>query len=367
MSGILTSEELASIAAMFNLYGDFVDGAPYGSGHINDTYALDYNQGGSRVRYILQRINHNVFKQPAPLQENIENVTRHLSNKLGDAADSSRRRLTLIPTRDGENYSIDAEGNYWRVYLFIEGATTYDQIENSDQAYQAARAFGLFVNQLSDIPTRLAETIPDFHNTPARFRVLKAAIEADEHNRAADVRPEIDYALAQEEIVGRLIDLHEAGRIPERVTHNDTKLNNVMIDDESGEGVCVIDLDTCMPGLSLYDFGDMVRTAARPTAEDERDLDKVVPDLEMFKALGRGYIETLGSVMTSDEKANLAFSAQLITFEIGIRFLTDYLQGDLYFKTERAGHNIDRCRTQFKMAREFADRMDEMEGYIDSL
>ena len=198
------------------------------------------------------------------------------------------------------------------------------------------------------MPERLIETIPDFHNTPARFEVLKKAIAEDSHNRASTVKADIAYALSQEPTVSRLIDLQAAGKIPERTTHNDTKLNNIMIDDATQKGICVIDLDTCMPGLSLYDFGDMVRTAARPTAEDEPDLSKVVADIKMFEVMAKGYCESLGSVMTPDEKSQLAFSTQLITFEIGIRFLTDYLQGDIYFKTHREGHNVDRCRTQFE-------------------
>ncbi len=359
--------ELSAIVGEFGIYGDFIDGAPYGSGHINDTYAVSISQSGTPVRYILQRINHNVFKQPEIVQSNIGRVTAHLSTKLAGHPDASRRTLTLIPTHTGSNYHKDEEGNYWRMYLFIEKCTTYDQIERTEQAYQAARAFGNFLNQLSDIEGRLEETIPDFHNTPARFRVLENAIGADTQNRACNVQPEIEYVLSQRDIVGRLIDLQSQGLIPERVTHNDTKLNNVMLEDETGEGICVIDLDTCMPGLSLYDFGDMVRTAARPTAEDERDLGKVVADIDMFKALARGYVETLGNVMTRDERANMAFSSQLITLEIGIRFLTDYLQGDIYFKTKREGHNIDRCRTQFKMAQEFERNMEAMESYVDSL
>lgn len=362
-----SKEDLNKIAAQFNIYGDFIEGAPYGSGHINDTYAITISQSGTPVRYILQRINHNVFKQPEIVQSNIGRVTAHLAGKLEGHPDASRRTLTLIPTHAGSNYHKDADGNYWRMYLFIENCTTYDQIESTEQAYQAARAFGNFLNQLSDIEGRLEDTIPDFHNTPARFKVLEDAIAADAHNRACNVKPEIEYVLAQRDIVGRLIDLQSQGLIPERVTHNDTKLNNVMLEDETGEGICVIDLDTCMPGLSLYDFGDMVRTAARPTAEDERDLDKVVADIDMFKALARGYIETLGSAMTGTERANMAFSSQLITLEIGIRFLTDYLQGDIYFKTKRDGHNIDRCRTQFKMAQEFERYMGVMESYVGSL
>jgi len=360
-------EELKKMAANFPVLGDFTDAAPYGSGHINDTYAVIYSQSGKPVRYILQRINKNVFKNPVLVQSNIELVTSHLTAKLKDHPDASRRTLTLIPTADGQSFHLDSEGEYWRMYLFIEECTTYDQIESSDQAYQAARAFGHFVSLLSDLPKRLEVTIPDFHNTPARFQVLQNAIQEDIVNRAVDVKEEIDYARAQEPMVGRLINLTEQGLIPERVTHNDTKLNNVMLDNLTGKGICVIDLDTCMPGLSLYDFGDMVRTAARPTAEDEQDLSKVVVDIGMFEALARGYIETLGGVMTDDERAQLAFSAQLITFETGIRFLTDYLQGDIYFKTHREGQNIDRCRTQFKMAREFEKNMKRMTEYVDSL
>ncbi len=361
--------DLKTIARNFQLYGQFVDGQPYGSGHINDTFAITLSQGGTPVRYVLQRINHNVFKQPEVVQANIEKVTAHLLRRLREdgCADVSRRTLTLIPTLEGHSFYRDDEGNTWRIYIFIEGAQTYDQIESADQAYKAAKSFGEFVNQLSDMPERLEETIPDFHNTPARFEVLRQAIAEDAHNRAADVKEEIAYALSQEPIVGELIDAQEKGLIPERVTHNDTKLNNVMLDDETGEGICVIDLDTVMPGLSLYDFGDMVRTAARPTSEDEQDLGKVVADISMYEALARGYVETLGSVMTPEEKRQLPFSAQLITFEIGIRFLTDYLQGDVYFKTHRDGHNIDRCRTQFKMAQEFDRNMDAMRRFVETL
>lgn len=365
----LGTQELRAIASQFILLGDFVKAYPYGSGHIHDTYAVIMNQGGTPVRYCLQRINQNVFKTPEVVQQNIERITAHLWQKLTDAGRPvpSRRTLTLMRDRQGRSFWLDDEGHYWRMYIFIERASTFDQIESTDQAYEAAKAFGEFVNLLSDIPERLIETIPDFHNTPARFEVLKSAIEADTHNRAAEVKAEIDYALSQAGMVGTLIDLNAKGLIPERTTHNDTKLNNVMLDDETGVGICVIDLDTAMPGLSLYDFGDMVRTAARPCAEDERDLSKAAIDMEMYRAIARGYYGTLGNVMTPDEKGHMAFSAQLITFEIGIRFLTDFLQGDVYFKTHREGHNVDRCRTQFKMAQEFSQHLEDMQTYVDKL
>jgi hypothetical protein len=365
----LGSQELRAIARRFVLLGDFVKAYPYGSGHIHDTYAVIMNQGGIPVRYCLQRINHHVFKNPEAVQANIERITAHLWRKLTDIGRPvpSRRTLTLMRCREGRSFWQDPHGYYWRMYIFIERASTYDQIENTDQAYEAAKAFGEFVNLLSDLPERLVETIPDFHNTPVRFEALKTAIEADTHNRAANVKKEIDYALSQAGMVGTLVDLQARGLIPERTTHNDTKLNNVMLDDETGVGICVIDLDTAMPGLSLYDFGDMVRAAARPCAEDEQDLDKVVADLDMYKAIVRGYYGTLGEAMTPDEKGHMAFSAQLITFEVGIRFLTDYLQGDVYFKVHREHHNRDRSRAQFKMAREFERNLDEMQSFVDSL
>lgn len=344
--------DISEVAAHFCMHGELVHAAPYGSGHINDTYAAVFNQGGATVRYIVQRINHNVFKQPVPLMENIERVTRHARQKLVEQGydDISRRVLTLVPTLDGRSYHVDGDGNTWRVYIFIEKAQTFDQIENPGQAYEAARAFGAFTRLLRDMPPpRLTETIPAFHDTRSRFDVLVAAIDADTHNRAAAVKPEIAFALERESMVDVLLHLHRQGEIPERITHNDTKLNNVMLDDATGAGICVIDLDTVMPGLALYDFGDMVRTVARPTPEDERDLGKIVAQVDMFEAVTRGYLETVGDVLTPAERDHLAFSARLITFETGIRFLTDYLQGDVYFKIHSKRHNIDRTRVQFKM------------------
>jgi len=344
--------DIRAVAAHFCIHGEFLHASPYGSGHINDTYAAVYNQGGTLVRYIVQRINHSVFKQPVPLMENVERVTSYTRRKLNEQAceDISRRVLTLIHAVDGASYHVDVDGNTWRVYVFIEHARTYDQIQSPNQAYEAAKAFGAFTSLLRDLPPpRLTETIPAFHNTRSRFDALTAAIESDPHNRVADVKAEIAFALERETMVDVLLELHRRGDIPERITHNDTKLNNVMIDDATGEGICVIDLDTVMPGLALYDFGDMVRTAARPTLEDERDLSRINAQMDMFEAVTRGYLESAGNVLTPAEVDHLAFSARLITFETGIRFLTDYLQGDVYFKTRREGQNIDRTHVQFKM------------------
>jgi aminoglycoside phosphotransferase (APT) family kinase protein len=356
--------DVRSVARQFQIYGEFRSAGPYGSGHINDTYCAVYNQGGTPVRYILQRINHNVFKHPAALMENVQRVTTHLSQKVAHQPDFSRCVLTLIPTRDGRPCYCDPDGNYWRTYIFIENAQTYDAAESPQQAFQAAKAFGQFQRLLADLPApRLHDTIPDFHHTPRRFAKLEAAIAADSANRARLARPEIEFALKHKPITGVLL----AAGLPERVTHNDTKLNNVMLDDKTGEGICVIDLDTVMPGLALYDFGDIVRTSTSPAKEDERDLSKVQMQFPMFEALARGYLTSAGEFLAKAERQHLAFSGQLITFEIGIRFLTDYLQGDIYFKVHREGHNLDRCRTQFRLVESIEKQEDAMGKLVENL
>lgn len=362
--------DLRTVAAAFDCQGRFERGVPYGSGHINDTYALTFDREKGPVRYILQRINHDIFKNPAQVMGNIERVTRHLRAKLLEAGtdDIDRRTLTLIPTTEGDIYHVDGAGNYWRSYIFIEEAQTFDELETTDQAYEAAKAFGNFTTQLADLPgDPLAETIPGFHDTRARFDALQAAIDADVCNRAANVAAEIAFANQREPIVDTLLNLQRDGEIPLVTTHNDTKLNNVMLDDATGEGICVIDLDTVMPGLSLYDFGDMIRTAMRPCPEDEQDLSKVVGRIKMFEAITRGYLATAGTTLNQTEKDHLAFSARLITFEIGIRFLTDYLQGDIYFKTRRDGQNRDRSRVQFTMVKSMEAQMDAMEAIVRAL
>ena len=360
---------LRGLVGRFRIPGDIGAIEPYGSGHINDTYCVAVRQAGAPVRYILQRINTAIFKDPAALMDNVRRVTAHLAADLArrGAEDATRRCLTVVPTIDGASWLDDGTGA-WRVYLFIEGARTFDQIETPAQAGAAARAFGEFQRRLADLPApRLADTIPNFHHTRSRFDVLRAAIEADAHNRAASVRDAIGFALAREPVVDVLLRAQAAGTIPERVTHNDTKLNNVMLDDATGEGLCVIDLDTVMPGLVLYDFGDMCRTATRPTPEDERDLSRVRMVPGMFEALARGYLASAGSFLVPGEFDHLAFSARLITFEIGIRFLADHLQGDVYFKTHRPGQNADRCRCQFAMVESFERHEEWMNRLIADL
>jgi hypothetical protein len=353
-----------AVARQFLLAGEFVSAEPYGSGHINDTYCVTYDQAGARVRYIFQRINHNVFKTPGALMENVARVTRHLGEKISGQPDASRRVLTLVPVRDGKPYFCDADGNHWRVYFFIEKARTFDAVESPAQAFQAAKAFGQFQKLLADLPPpRLHDTIPDFHHTPKRFAALEKAIEADVANRARLAKAEIEFALAHKSITGVLLD----AKLPERVTHNDTKFNNVMLDDATGEGICVIDLDTVMPGLALYDFGDMVRTTTSPAKEDERDLSKVKMQFPMFEALVRGYLSSAAEFLTPAEKRLLAFAGKLITFEIGVRFLTDFLAGDVYFKVHRDGHNLDRCRTQFKLVKSIGQQEAAMNKLVETI
>ena len=358
--------DVLPVANQFQFSGEFIDAVPMTHGHINDTIVVTYQQPDGTSRYVLQRINHHVFKNPVVVMDNIDRVTRHIRQKLvaAGATEIDRRVLTLVPTRAGRNYHVTATGDHWRAYLFIEAAHIHDVVETPQQVTQAAREFGLFQKYLADLPApRLAETIPDFHHTPRRFAALVRALTADAANRAALAKPEIDFALRHQPMTGHLL----AAGLPERVTHNDTKFNNIMLDDMTGEGLCVLDLDTVMPGLALYDFGDMVRTATSPAAEDELDLSKVKMQMPMYEALVSGYLATAGDFLTPAEKANLAFSGKLITFEIGIRFLTDFLEGDHYFKVHRASHNLDRCRTQFKLVESIEHQESAMNRLVVNL
>lgn len=362
--------DIRDVGSHFQIEGSFVSAQPYGTGHINDTYAALYRQEGAETRVIHQRINHAIFADPPSLMKNIERVTRHIRETMAADGESDlpRKVLTLIPTREGTPYHRDGNGNYWRTYRFIEGARTYDVIETPRHAYETAKAFGRFQRMLIGIPgPRLTETIPDFHHGPKRFERLMKAIREDPFKRAEDARAEIDFAARHEQIVHALPDLQKRGEIPERITHNDTKINNVMLDDSTGEGICVIDLDTVMPGLALYDFGDMVRTATSPAKEDERDLSKVFMRMDLFEALARGYWASAGGFLNEAERQRLSFSGKLITLLIGIRFLTDYLEGDTYFKIHREGHNLDRCRTQFKLIASIEEQEEAMNRLVRAI
>jgi hypothetical protein len=354
----------ANAARKFQFDGEFSSATPYGSGHINDTYSAVFDRSGTPVRFILQRINTGIFRNPAALMDNIQRVTSRLAAQLDGRPDSMRRVLNLIPTHDGRAWYQDAEGNGWRAYRFIENARTYDTVESTQQAHEAAKAFGQFQKMLVGMPSpRLHDTIPDFHHTPKRFSAFERALSADAANRAIHAKAEIDFALAHQSLANVLMNAN----LPERVTHNDTKFNNVMFDDTTGEGICVVDLDTVMPGLALYDFGDMVRTATSPADEDERDLEKVSMQFPMFEALARGYLEAAGSFLTATEKQHLVFAGKLITFEQGIRFLADFLSGDTYYKVHREQHNLDRCRTQFKLIESMEQQEETMNRLISQL
>lgn len=361
--------KLRDISQRFQIYGQILHAEPCKIGHINETYTATYDQGGVKVRYIHQKINTNVFKDPGAVMSNVMRVTRHVRAKLeaAGAEDITRRTLIVVPTRDGKDFYFNGEGEAWRTFVFIENARTYESVQSPDQAYQAGRGFGTFQCQVTDLPgERLHETIPNFHNTRMRFNALVQAIEADHFNRAALAKKEITFALKQEPMVDVLLDALREGKIPERITHNDTKFNNVMLDAETGQALCVVDLDTVMPGLALYDFGDMVRTTTSPTLEDEPDLSKVRMHMPIFKELARGYLET-ATFLTQAEKSFLAFAGKLITFTIGIRFLTDFLQGDTYFRVHRPQHNLDRCRTQFKLVESIHRQQEAMQALVDSL
>ena len=356
-----------AIAHEFTLGGDILAATPYGSGHINDTYKVDVQSDRGPSRYVLQRINHKVFLRPDELMANVERVCAHAYAKLEQAGepDAERRTLRLIPTRQSKAWHIDAAGNRWRCYHFIEGATGHDVVRSPEQAYAAAHSFGAFQSLLADLPGgRLHETIPDFHHTPSRFARFQQALAEDVHGRAAASVPEIAFALARAHEVSVVIDALRDGTLPERVTHNDTKLNNVLLDDITQEGVCVIDLDTVMPGSVLYDFGDLVRTSTSPAAEDETDLAKVRMQLPMFAALVKGYLESTRGFLTPKEKELLPFAGKLITFEIGLRFLTDWLEGDTYFKIKRPTHNLDRARTQFKLVESIEAQLPAMQALV---
>ncbi len=358
--------DLRAVSALFEMRADFIEAQPFGTGHINDTYCACYDQAGCRVRYIHQRLNHHVFKNPTEVMENVERVTRHSLNQLlaDGNTEAHRRTLTCIPARDGKPYAFDANGNLWRTYPFIEGAKGYDQIESDEQVYQAARAFGSFQNLTAALTgPRLHETIPHFHHTPKRLEALEAAFAENIAGRADFVLTEMEFARARAADCSRIIDLIAAGEIPERITHNDTKLNNVLLDEESSEAICVIDLDTTMPGCALYDFGDMVRAMTPTTREDETDLSRVGIRLDRFESLVKGYLST-ATFLNEAELANLAFSAKLITLELGMRFLTDHLNGDTYFKIKRPDHNLDRCRSQFAFVRVIEDKLDVMEEIV---
>ena len=352
------SEALFEILRGFRLDAEPVSCEPYGCGHINATYLAVTASGR---RYILQKINHHTFRDVAGLMENITSVTEFLRTKTDDP----RSVLTLVKTADGASY-LHAQEGYWRVYDFVEDTICLQQPETDEDFYQSALAFGNFQRLLADYPAdTLHETIPDFHNTVKRFANFKKAVEEDACGRAADVQKEIQFVLEREQLAHTLVDLQDAGKLPLRVTHNDTKLNNIMIDNATHKGICVIDLDTVMPGLSLNDFGDSIRFGASTAAEDEQDISKVSCDLHLFEVYVKGFLEGCGGALTDLEVEMLPMGAILMTFECGMRFLADHLEGDHYFRIHRENQNLDRARTQFKLVWDMEQKLSEMKAIVE--
>lgn len=361
----------AETAAVLENYdiGSVTSIEPCGSGHINETFIVSVVQkSGGTKRYILQRLNGFVFHEPRQVMENIEGITGHLRRRIreNDGGDL-REVLTLVLTRQQQTYCMQ-DDVLWRMYDFVENTVSVDSAATPDMFYHAGRAFGDFFRLLSDYPVDcLHETIPNFHNTPDRLRLLREAISEDPYDRAAGVAAEIDFVLRRKTDAYLLYDQMKQGRIPLRVTHNDTKLNNVLLDEKTGRGVCVIDLDTVMPGLSAYDFGDAIRFGASTCAEDETDLSKCGLSLDMYTAYARGFLEGAKDSVTPAEIAALPLGAKVMTFECGMRFLTDHLNGDVYFKIQRPGHNLHRCRTQFGLMADMERNWDAMTGIIEEL
>lgn len=337
---------------------------PYGNGHINDTFLVIVGK-----RYILQRMNHSIFLRPNEVMENILGVTEHIRAKAAEqGGDAERASLVVVPTREGEHYFKDSIGSYWRLYEFCERTITREVIENPQDFYTCAEAFGRFQQELADYPAeRLHETVANFHNTPKRYENLMNAVEADVCGRASEVTDEIAFAKDRSAFVTTLERARAEGILPLRVTHNDTKLNNILFDETTGAPVCVIDLDTVMPGYSVTDFGDSIRFGANTAVEDESDLSKVSLDLSLFELYVKGFLKGCGGRLTDGELALLPEGAIMMTLECGMRFLTDYLEGDVYFRTHRPKHNLDRCRNQFALVADMEKKLPEMRRIISVL
>lgn len=354
------TEYLKQVLTHFQLLGDPVSAERYGHGHINETYLVATSQGKC---YILQKVNTTIFKNIDALMGNLEAVTSYLSKQTDD----ERRVMRLVKTIDDQPYAKCTDGSAWRMFVFVENSVCLQKPESTEDFYQSAVAFGEFQQMLQDFPAEtLAETLPNFHNTRDRYRIFHEVLEKDPMGRAKAVQPEIEFALAREKEAATLVELLEAGKLPLRVTHNDTKLNNVMLDATTRKALCVIDLDTVMPGLSLYDFGDSIRFGAATGDEDEQNLDKIEMSLELFETYTRGFLTSCPG-LTPLELEMLPMGAKLMTLECGVRFLTDYLDGDHYFANRREGQNLDRCRTQFKLVEDMEKKWEQMHAIVKEI
>ena len=359
--------QIREAIANFNYIGRLKERRPFGSGHINDTFLLTFEIGDmGDMNVILQRMNREIFTKPVELMENIVGVTSYLREQITEnGGNPERETLNIIPAKDGKAYFIDAKGEYWRSYKFITDAKSYDWVEKPEDFYESAVTFGNFQRLLADYPAdTLHETIKGFHDTRARLEAFRQAVEKDVCARADSVRREIEFVLAREDVANVFGVLQEKGEVPLRVTHNDTKLNNIMIDNSTRKGICVIDLDTVMPGLAMNDFGDSIRFGASTAAEDEKDLSKVSCSMGLFEIYVKGFLEGCAGSLTPKEVELLPMGAKVMTYECGMRFLTDYLEGDHYFKIHREGHNLDRARTQFKLVADMEKKWDTMKEIV---
>ena len=348
----------------FGIDGRFIHAEKFGSGHINDTYLVSVEDGNQEIKkYVLQAVNTHVFKNIVPIMENIARVTDHLKTKITH----DEKVMNFLQAKDGHAYYIDEKGSFWRIYEFIDDSICLQLPDTDEDFYECGVAFGKFQRDLSDFPAdSLYETIPDFHNTPKRYAAFLNAVERDVCGRAAAVEREIGFVKKRVDFCSVLEEKYQAGDLPLRVSHNDTKCNNVLLDSRTKKALCVIDLDTIMPGFSVNDFGDAIRFGASTAAEDERDLSKVHFDMGKFKVYTDGFLAGSGGLLSRAEILLLPEGAKMMTLECGMRFLTDYLQGDVYFKTEREGQNLDRCRTQFKLVEEMESNWEEMKAYVAS-
>lgn len=356
-------QDKLNILSNFALEGTPVSIKPLGNGHINSTFLVECDNG---KKYNFQKINNHVFKDVAGLMNNIDAVTSFLKEKVRLAGgDPYRETLTVVKTKTGENFYKEDEDSYWRVYLFVDDVMTLQFIENPEHFYYAGKAFGNFQKLLADFPAdTLVETIPNFHNTVSRYADFEALIAANRSGRADEAKEEIAFARKYKWLSEQLYPLIEKGELPLRVTHNDTKLNNVLLDKETGKPICVIDLDTVMPGLSLYDYGDSMRFGTNPTDEDDKDLSRVYSDMVLFEEYTKGFLEECGDALTEKEIELLPISALVLTYECGIRFLGDFVDGDNYFHVDRPEHNLDRCRTQFKLVADMESKLDQMKAIV---
>lgn len=362
------SEKLIQIAKHFKLHGTVADIEPFGRGHINDTYRISIKEK-DLPDYILQRKNHEVFKDIPGMVDNIVRVTEHIRKKLKNKQerDIDKKVLTHVQTPVGSYFHKDADGNFWTVFLLIPGSHSVEYIQKPEHAFLAGKGFGHFQKQLEDLPEpKLNETIVDFHNIKFRFRNFRKALDVNFENRKTKCEKEIEFAFDREKEMQTLINAQRDGEIPLRITHNDTKINNILFD-KFGQILCVIDLDTVMPGLVHFDFGDAIRTAANTAAEDETDLSKIKLNLEIFEAFSKGFLEETRSFLNQTEIKLLPHSAKFMTFIMGLRFLTDYLDGDVYYKTNHSDHNIERARAQFKLVEEIENHEEKMGEIIRNL